>query len=1180
MREFMKSRLHILVRGCLGVMLTLSFLVSASHPLWAQNASGSIVGIVRDNTGNVVAGATITLMNTATNQSVTAVSNNLGYYSFPLVQPAVYRITVQAQGFKEYIQEGVQLNVAMTLTANATLDLGQVTESVTVTGEPPLLETQTSSLGQVIENKSVDELPLNGRNAYGFAALVPGVVAPYGFSQAAFDEYNDQFISINGSRPNQNLFLLDGGMNSEPAFTGPGYFPTVDLVQEYKVQTNNLGAEYSNTGGGIINVITKSGSNEFHGSAWEFFRTTGLTANDFFSNRAGLARAKFQFNQFGATMGGPIRKNKTFFFFSYEGLRWIQSGSAVGTLPTAAQRTGDFSHTFNSQGQVIPIYDPFSTKPDPSHPGQYLRTQYPGNMIPSGDINPVAKNLLAYLPLPNQPGTPITGTNNYYTNYSSPIHENSFSLRIDHAIRDTQKIFGRYSINDTTQTRPNLYGTSPNFLISNPTAGNDFLRQQQATIDYTNAFNPNVILDLNSSYIRYFIGRNIPGIGVNPTVVGLPSYFDTLASQYTPCFPNVGISGLGLNLSLGNIGGGLIGGGCYTLGDVYPDLHEYGSVTIVHGAHTLKAGADFGIAWLGTPRYIPAGPSFGFGPNFTQGPNAITSTSSGLGLASFLAGTGSGSTSSGGPNQYLSSKYWGLYFQDDWRVNSQLTVNLGLRYDYSAPWVERFNRFTDWNATAVSPLQVAGLGTLHGGLEFPGVNGVPRSEFDPFRKEWGPRFGFAFAPNSRLTVRGGYGLFFAPLGGAGFNGLSVPNTGYVASTNWIGTLDGVTPLNTLSNPFPQGFVLPTGSSLGLSTQLGQSVTGMVRNRPISYAQQWNFDIQTSLTSSLLLDVAYAGGHGVHLYGDYNPDQVPDQYLALGDGLNDQVANPFYGKITTGGLSAPTVSRSQLLTPYPQFTGVVLGNSSFFGASAYHALQVKVSRRFASGFSLLASYTFSKLMDNIPASETGFPGGSFGGTGIQDWDNLRAEWAVASFDTPQYFAFNGIYELPFGQGKRFLNHNKLANYVVGGWQLNGITSLISGTPQEIFTANNTLFNHGGSQRANWNGKNPSIGGKIANHLNQYFDVSDFSQPAPFTYGNSPRMLSNLRSPGFISTDLSGIKKVPIYDRLQGEFRAEAFNLFNHPTFGPPDTTLGDGSTGIINSQVNLPRQIQLALKLIW
>ena len=353
-------------------------LLLSGTALVAQTATGSIVGIVRDPSGNVIVGAQVHLLNVDKNQTADAVTNNLGYYSFPLVQPALYRLTVQAPGFKQFVQENIKLDVASTLSINANLQVGQIAQSVTVSAAPPILETQTSSLGQVISNRSIVNLPLNGRNAYGFAALVPGVIAPYGYSQTASDEYNDQFISINGSRPNQNLFLLDGGINSEPAFTGPGYFPSVDLVDQYKVQTANFGAEYSHTGGGLINVITRSGSNQIHGSAWEFFRNTQLEANDFFSNKANLPRAAFSFNQFGATLGGPIKKDKTFFFFAYEGLHWVQSGSAAGTLPTAAQRAGDFSTTYNSQGQVIPIYDPFSTKPDPSHPGQFIRTQYPG----------------------------------------------------------------------------------------------------------------------------------------------------------------------------------------------------------------------------------------------------------------------------------------------------------------------------------------------------------------------------------------------------------------------------------------------------------------------------------------------------------------------------------------------------------------------------------------------------------------------------------------------------------------------------------------------------------------------------------------------------------------------------------------------------------------------------------
>jgi hypothetical protein len=1159
-----------------------------NHLMFAQLAGGSITGIVKDQSGQGITNAEVTAINTATNQAFHTSTSSEGYFTFPVLQASVYKITVHAQGFKEYIHENIKLDIAAALEVDASLSVGQVSETVTVTTEAPLLETENSSLGQVIPNRSVDDLPLDGRNSYGFASLVPGVNAPIGFSQTAFDEYNDQFLSINGSRPNQNQFLLDGGQNSEPAFTGPGYYPSVDVVSEYKVETNNLDAEYSHSGGGVINVITKSGSNKFHGSGWEFFRNTDLVANDYFSNLAGLPRADFKFNQFGGTFGGPIIHNKTFFFFGYEGLRWVQAGSGVGTIPTALQRSGDFSQTVDGSGNVIPIYDPKTTVPDPANPGQFLRTQYPGNKIPLGEQDPVAVALLAYLPPPNQPGT-STGANNYITNFSSPITENSFSLRIDHAITGTQSIFGRYSINDTAQTRPNLYGTAnPNYVISSPTAGTDFLRQQQATVGYTNSLRSNVVLDLNSSYIRYFIGRTLPGYNVDPTVVGLPSYFKTLAAQQTPCFPTIGASGQGLNLSLGNIGGGFIGGSCYTLSDVYPDLRENGTVTVVHGKHSFKFGADFGIAWLYTPRYEPAGPTFNFSPGATAGPDPLNSTAAsttGVGLASFMSGDGQGGggSVSFSNSQYVSSKYWGIFAQDAWRISQKLTLNIGLRYDYDAPWTERHNRLSDFDPTITSPVQVVGLPQLHGGLTFPGVNGVSRSEFDPYRKEIAPRLGFAYSLFSNFTVRGGYGIFFAPLGGAGYNGNSVPDDGFSATTPWITTEpDGVTPLNFMANPFPLGFNKPTGSSAGATTYLGLGAVGTYRNRQIASQQQWNLDTQTVLPGKMLLDVAYAGGRGDHLYGDYNPDQLPDQYLSMGSALLNQVPNPFYGNplIQAGGLSGTTVSAEQLLLPFPQFSGVTYGNASSFGASLYNSLQAKLVRRFANGFSVLSSYTWSKLRDNIGASETGFPGSVVPGSGIQDWDNLKKEWSVAEFDVPHYWTTSGIYELPFGKGRKYLKNSGKADYVIGGWQLEGINSFISGYPVVVYPANQTLNNNGGFQRANWNGQKAAGSGRVDKRLNSYFNVAQFSAPAPFTYGNSPRLISSLRTPITYNTDLSFIKKVKFAERFTGEFRFEAFNVFNHPLFGGPDTALGDGRTGIVNSQVNLPRQVQVAGKITF
>lgn len=1144
--------------------------------LSAQTATGSIVGRVTDQTGGLIVKATVTLTDVDTNQVVRrTLTDQRGYYALTLLPPATYTLTIEANGFRPFEQSRMKLDVDAALTVDVPLQVGHVSQNVVVTGEPSQLQTETSSLGQVIPNQPIVDLPVNGRNSYSFATLVPGVLASYGFTQPAFDEYNDQFVSINGSRPNANAFLLDGGVNSEPAFNGPGLYPSIDMVQQYKVQTNNYSAEFPNTAGGVINVITKSGTNKFHGSLYEFHRSTGLNANNFFANQAGLSRPPFLYNQFGASLGGPIFPKHTFFFFSYEGLRWTQAVTTTATVPTTAERAGDFS------GQPLSIYNPFSTTMDPST-GQYVRTQFAGNVIPSGMLDPTATTLLNYLPLPNQPGNLLA--NNFISNASSPIDKNDFSLRVDQQLSTKSRLFGRFSISDTAQDRPPVWGNTATLAIGSPVLGNDTLRQMQATVDDTTVLSSKVVLEVNSSYVRYHLDRTPPGLGVPETQYGFPSYFSQLAKT-VQCLPSIAIAGIGEAESIPNVGSGLaMGSFCFVgvLNDAYQTYNEAGNVTAVAGTHTLKFGGDLGIGQVATARFNNAGGYYSFGPDFTQGPNPYAAGTSGVGFASFLLGTGDfGFNYTGGPDEITGYKYFGGYVADDYKVSRRLTLNLGFRYDYDMPWTERFNRVTDWNPTATSPLQVPGL-ALAGGLEFPGVNGLSRYQFNPDKKTgMQPRLGFAYGIGRNTVIRGGYGLFMAPVVGGGFNGNSVPNTGFLGSTPWVNSLNGVNPQNTFGNPYPDGFIFATGSSQGLATDLGQSIVGMLRTRRTSYSEQWNVDIQHELPMNFLVDVAYAGSHGIHLYGDYDANQLPDKYLRFGTQLTSEVSNPFQGHISSGALSGPTIAQSQLYLPYPQFTGVTLGDASFYGASFYNSFQASVQRRFDNGFGFTVAYTLSKLMDNVGATETGFPGGTYSGGGIQDWYNLRGAWARGSFDTPNYLAVDGTYDLPFGRHQKWFNSNGIANYLIGGWQLNGITYIESGTPLQVYMAANTLYNNGGTQLANWNGKNPIPGTAIKDRLNDYFDLNDFSTPAPFSYGNEPRLIGSLRDDGEVDLDLSGVKNTNlIRDKLDLQFRAEAFNLFNHPQFGPPDTALGDGTTGLVSYQVNNPRELQFALKLLF
>lgn len=1144
-------------------------------PLQAQTATGSIVGTVTDTANHAIVGAKVTLTDVGTNGVRSTITNSQGAYSLTLINPASYNIEIESAGFRGFEQNNIILNVGDTLTINAQLSVGAISQQVTVTGQPSQLQLQTSSLGQVMSNQAISDLPINGRNSYAFAALVPGVIPSAGWSGTAIDEYSDQFISINGSRPNQNVFLLDGGMNTQPALAGPGFYPSIDLVKEYKVQTNNFSAQFSNTSGGVINVITKSGTNHFHGSLYEFIRNNALDARDFFLNRTTLPTPPYRFNQFGGTVGGPIFRNHTFFFFSYEGLRFTQSVTTTATLPTVAERGGDFS------ALSTPIYNPFTTTPLPG--GGYTRQPFTGNVIPPSLFDPVAKNLEAYFPEPNQPGL----FNNFISGMSAPINKNDYSIRIDQQLGQHSKLFGRYSISTTHQDRPPVFGNSPNFAVSAPILGPDTLRQMQTTIDDTTVLSPSLVLELNSSYVRFHLARTPPGLGFDVTKLGFPSYFNEIQQKTAPCFPTFIVGGYGTSESIGNIGwGGFMGQLCWIgiLNDANQVYHETANLTKVFGNHTFKFGGDFGIGYFTTARFNNGAGFYVFGPDFTQGPSPFNG-GTGNGFASFLLGAGDfGFNYTGGPDEINSFRYYGGYFQDDWKATPKLTLNLGLRYDYETPWRERHNRITGFSTTAASPLQVPGF-NLKGGLTFPGVNGVSRYQFNPDKRTGiQPRFGFALALGQSSVIRGGYGIFMGPVVGSGYNNNGVPNTGFIGSTPWVNSLDGVTPHNLLSNPFPQGWTFATGSSLGLATDIGQGVVGMARTRKTSYSQEWNLDFQHTFPDEVLFSLAYAGSRGTHLYGDYVANQLPDQYLSMGTALQEQVPNPFYGNplVTPGFLSGPTVARSQLLLPYPQFSQVTLGDGSFYGASFYNSLQLKVERRFKNGFSILGSYTWSKLMDNVGATTTGFPGGFYSGGAIQDWDNLKAEWAPATFDTPQYVAINSIYALPFGKGREWLNSSSVANYVAGGWQLNGIFTAISGSPMQVTTAANTLFNNGGTQRASWAGisRNPVPDTPIKDRLNAYFNVNDFKAPAPFTYGDTPRTIGTLLSPGVLNLDLSVMKTFPMTERARLEFRAEAFNFFNHPQFGPPDTNLGDGATGVIGFQQNKPRDVQFAVKILF
>lgn len=1156
----------------LSVFAALLFVVF-SAPVLAQ-LTAQLTGTVLDASGAAITGASVRLVNVDTNFTWDATSNTSGSFAFPVLQPGEYRLTVEASGFRTTTRSNIRLEVAQTARVDFSLEVGGSTQSVDVVAEAELLDSGISSIGQVVGSNSVSNLPTNGRNSYGFITLVPGVRAPGGFQLPQIDNVSSAFVSINGARPNQNTFYIDGGNNTQSNFNGPTYYPSIDTVQEFKVQTNNFSAEYANTAGGVVNLVTKSGSNKIHGSLYEFLRHDKLDATPFFLNKAGLTKPRFRFNQFGGTAGGPIQKNRMFFFGGYEGLRMVQGVTYTTTVPTDAQRAGDFSTTLNQAGQVITVYDPTTTVPDRATAGRFVRTPFPGNRIPQSSIDPVSRNLLPYIPLPNTSGDPITGNNNYISNSSAPTSKDDYSGRIDYQVTDKTFIYGRVSFNHTLVNTPQIWGADN---PASPQIGITEFWRWATVVNANHIFSPAVVLELSSAFNRWAQQRIGPGVGFDPTQLGFPS--SLVEHSAIPAFPSVTIAGMQGSASQGNVYGAgiLAGGGAQKAKNGFDRFEQRANLTWMRGNHSLRFGGLFGVPRQGVFAPNGYGGSYNFTAAFTQGPDPQrASATAGIGFASFLLGTaanGSHPTSQVGMN--VISKGIGGYIQDDWKITPKLTLNFGVRYDYTTPFTERYDHLSNFDTDVIT--QVDGQ-TLRGGLSFVNVDGNPRGMWEPDRNNIAPRFGFAYNLGSATVFRGGYGVFFAQMSGGGFNNNAVPNTGFNCSTIMTTSIDGgLTPYTTLSDPFPNGYCVAPGNTAGALTNLGQATFIADRNNGTPYSQQWSIDIQRSLPWNLVVDVGYAGNHGAKLLGVLEWNQVDSAYQPLGNQLQTPVPNPYSGIVSSGPLAAATVPRNQLLRPYPQFMNVT-STSSAYGNSIYHAFQSKLEKRFAKGLSFLAAYTWSKIIDDVPATTVAFPGGTFAGGALQDFNNRRNERALAAFDTTHNFAFSYLWDLPFGTGKPYLSHG-IAGYILGNWQLNGIINLQSGTPLQIVGGNaNGLL--AGTARPNWSGQNASLNGPISERLTAYFDTSQFSLNEPFTFGNSPRLMPNLRAPGLKNWTASVFKVFPIGESIRLQFRTELFNVFNSTQFGFPNSNINATDFGVISTQVNQPRDIQFALRLVF
>ncbi|MDQ3258601.1 MAG: TonB-dependent receptor, partial [Acidobacteriota bacterium] len=689
-------------------------------------------------------------------------------------------------------------------------------------------------------------------------------------------------------------------------------------------------------------------------------------------------------------------------------------------------------------------------------------------------------------------------------------------------------------------------------------------------VDDIYTFSSTLVGNVRYSWSRLSNVREPRSFGFDLAQLGFPAQLGTQIGL--PAIPAVTVTGMGGSYSQQNVGIGALFG----LSDLIRfglDTHSaQGNLTKIINRHTIKTGVDVRMYRFNTLQQPDTGNSFSFTPAFTQGPDPTrASQAAGYGFASFLLGTGGGAVQIV-PALALQQVYYGVFVQDDYKVTPRLTLNLGLRYDYEAPRTDRFNQLTQFDYEAAVPLQVPGM-NLRGALQFPGTNNRSRYHYKPDRNNFAPRFGFAYQLTSKTVVRGGGGIFYAPTTGVGGAATNFGASGFQAVTTFVGSLDGVTPTRFLNNPYPDGINQPTGSTLGTRTLLGQGILFADQNSVTPYAVQWNLNGQRALPGGVLFEVGYVGSRGVHLQADLILNQLPEQALRLGNSLRDLVPNPFFGLITTGPLAASTVSRAQLLRPYPHFDQVTAVNSTW-GSSTYHGLLTKFEKRLRRGFNFIASYSFTKLIDDVGSA---FGGESLGATGVQNYYDRRAERAISSLDAPHRLVLSYTYELPFGAGKRFLTSG-VAGKLLGGWRLNGITTFQSGVPLGVTTATNNTFAQGGGQRPNLL-RDPRLPSDERT-ITRWFDTTAFTQPEPFTYGNAPRTIPGLRSDGENNTDFSIIKRTTFKERYNIEFRTEAFNVFNTPRFNPPNLAFGNPNFGTISAQANNPRIIQFGIKLAY
>jgi hypothetical protein len=1079
--------------------------------LYGQATTGQFGGTVTDVSGGSIPNARITVTNSGTGAARSVTTDQTGAYLVPLLPPGAYNVSAEAPGFKKVVQSNVELQVNQAATLNFTLEPGQVSETIEVTGAAPQLEAQSSSLGTVVNTQLTEELPLNGRNFVQLATLSPGVNGT-GYSVSGTimsgtrpdDRRPGTEIFSNGNREGSNDFLYDGIDDNDRLTLSIVLRPAVEAIREFKVQTNLFSADQGRNSGAVVDVVTKSGTNEVHGSAFEFLRNSAMDARNFF-NAAGTPFPSFRYNQFGGSLGGPVvipkvykGKDKTFFFMDYEGFRRNQQQVGIVTVPTVAERTGDF-------GAFPKIYDPLTTTPSGS---SYTRTQFPGNIIPASRFDPITLKMVNAYPLPQN--TKLT--NNYTPNLNQVQNWDQGDIRVDHQITTNDQFFARYAIQHTNTIVPPSYPAATIAGIPHPVllgdeasfAGTSANPVQHAVADYTHIFSPTLINDLRVGFQRFRVDYTLAGTTPTENLgneLGVANSNWSAQQTGLPIFSPSGSLGIGMSRSLPIL-------------RRENTFEELDNVTWTRGKHTLRLGVDVRRRQVTEYQTNQGNGRFNFSTGFTAQPGV----SSGDAIASMLLGYPTLEQ-----QDYL--LVWpgmrgietGWYVADDWRVNSKLTLNIGIRWEYYSPYSEIGNRLANFNPTT-DKLMLAGQN---------GVSSTANVGSD--WNDYSPRFGFAYQALAHTVVRGGFGIFYNPNG----NGGAVLRLDRQAP---YGPIYINSPGDEFVGPQVSAGLPPNpGVNLAVANNPTGSVIGIPGNFKQAYAEQFNLTLEQEVAPwKTLFKLAYVGNLGRRLGTAWNPNQpVP------GPGSTTQ-RRPFYSVLPA------------------------MGDINYYtsdGLSEYHALQFTAEKRLAAGLSALIGYTYSHSIDDV-ATDFG------GGTGTPQDPTCRfCDRGNSAFDMRQRFTASFTYQLPG------FHTRGLAGAVLGGWQINGILQSQSGLP---FTPQlqTTTVNTGTGSRPNRVGS-----GVLSNPtINLWFDPTAFTTPALYVYGNAGRDI--LFGPGRTNLDASLFKDFRPIERLTAQFRFESFNILNHPQFGQPNATIGNGAVGTITSTVGNPRQMQVALRLVF